>query len=101
MAIKKYYETKQDHEDYMVDTNNTYSLLAMYLIDKGVTTTRASDLAKAILMCFKAVTPLDNGNLKVCSELLPEVFTLAKFYNDVYGDGTYPFHEHVKDVKEV
>tara|TARA_E500000178_G_C16923111_1_gene708182 strand:+ start:951 stop:1256 length:306 start_codon:yes stop_codon:yes gene_type:complete len=101
MSTKKAYETKDDYDDYMVDMGTTHSLLAMYLIDKGVATTRANDLALAIKYCFGAITPLDERNLKICSELLPEMFTLAKFYNDVYGDGTYPFHRFVKNTKEV
>ena len=99
---KKAYKTKHDYDDYIViEKDTTHSLLAMYLIDKGVATTRANDLALAIKYCFGAVIPLDDRNLKICSELLPEMFTLAKFYNDVYGDGTYPFHRFVKNTKEV
>ena len=99
---KKAYKTKHDYDDYIViEKGTTHSLLAMYLVDRGVAITRANDLALAIKYCWGAITPLDERNLKVCSELLPEMFTLAKFYNDVYGDGTFPFHRFVKTIKEV
>jgi len=29
------YQTKQNHSDYHIDLNTTYSLVAMYLIYKG------------------------------------------------------------------
>ena len=72
----------------------------MYLIDKGVATTRANDLALAIKYCFGAVTPLDERNLKLCSELIPELLTLAKFYGEVYGE-TFPFYRFVKKTRGV
>ena len=95
-----YPEPKEDYDDYIVD-EGTHSLIAMYLIDKGIASTRANVIAEVVRDFFKAVTPLDNYNSKLVSELLPEIFTLGKFYNDVYGDGTYPFHENVKEVKKV
>ena len=96
----KQYQPKEDYDDYIVDEGR-HSLIAMYLIDKGIASTRANVIAEVVRDCFKAVTPLDNYNSKLVSELLPEIFTLGKFYNDVYGDGTYPFHENVKEVKKV
>ena len=34
--MKQMYQTKQNHSDYHVDLSTTYSLVAMYLIDKGL-----------------------------------------------------------------
>ena len=41
--MKQRYKTKQNHSDYHVDWSTTYSLVAMYLIDKELTSTRASN----------------------------------------------------------
>ncbi len=101
MTINKQYKPLEDYDDYHVDRGNTHSLIAMYLIDNGMADTRATVIAEAINMCFKAVSPLDCNNLNLCKKLLPELFTLAKFYNDVYGDGTYSFHHLTETVKEI
>ena len=93
MTINKQYKPLEDYDDYHVDRGTTHSLIAMYLIDNVI--------AEAINMCFKAVCPLDTNNLALCKKLLPELFTLAKFYNDVYGDGTYSFHELTETIKEI
>ena len=101
MKDRKPYKTKQDYDDYIViEKGTTHSLLAMYLIDRGVATTRANDLALAIKYCFGAVTPLDERNLKLCSELIPEMFTLAKLYGEVYGE-PFPFYRFVESTREV
>ena len=39
---KKAYKTKHDYDDYIViEKGTTHSLLAMYLVDRGVAITRA------------------------------------------------------------
>ena len=101
MTINKQYKPLEDYDDYHVDRGTTHSLIAMYLIDNGMADTRANVIAEDINMCFKAVCPLDTNNLALCKKLLPELFTLAKFYNDVYGDGTYNFHELTETIKEI
>jgi len=103
MKDRKQYTPKheRDHHSYVIVPDGTYSLVAKYLIDNGMATTRANILAEAINLCFRAVSPLDDRNVRLGAKLLPEVFTLAKFYNDIYGDGKYFFHDFVETTKEV
>lgn len=87
------YETKQNHSDYYVDLSTTYSLVAMYLIDKGVASTRAEVIAKTVNQAFKSVVALDDRNSKLVFDLMPELFNMAKLYIDVYGEEGFYFEQ--------
>ena len=87
------YQTKQNHSDYHVNLNTTYSLVAMYLIDLGVASTRAEVIAKTVNQAFKSVVALDSYNSKLMFEFMPELFDLAKLYIDIYGEKGFYFEQ--------
>ena len=76
--MKQIYETRQNHSDYHVDLSTTYSLVAMYLIDKGVASTRAEVIAKTVNDAFKSFVALDGRNSRLMFKLMPELFNMAK-----------------------
>jgi len=96
---KKMYKTKQNHSDYHVDLSTTYSLVAMYLIDKGVASTRAEVIAKTVNQAFNSVVALDSYNSKLMFEFMPELFDLAKLYIDVYGEEGFYFEQFLNGGK--
>ena len=87
------YKTKQNHSDYHVDLSTTYSLVAMYLIDKGVASTRAEVIAKTVNQAFNSVVALDSNNSRLVFDLMPELFKMAKLYIDVYGEEGFYFEQ--------
>ena len=93
------YQTKQNHSDYHVDLKTTYSLVAMYLIDKGVASTRAEVIAETVNNAFKSVVALDDRNSRLMFEFMPELFDLAKLYIDVYGEEGFYFEQFLNGGK--
>ena len=97
--MKQIYETRQNHSDYHVDLSTTYSLVAMYLIDKGVASTRAEVIAKTVNDAFKSVVALDGRNSRLMFKLMPELFNMAKLYIDVYGEEGFYFEQFLNGDK--
>ena len=93
------YQTKQNHSDYHVDLKTTYSLVAMYLIDRGVASTRAEVIAETVNNAFKSVVALDDTNSRLMFEFMPELFDLAKLYIDVYGEEGFYFEQFLNGGK--
>ena len=97
--MKQMYKTKQNHSDYHVDLSTTYSLVAMYLIDKGVASTRAEVIAKTVNQAFNSVVALDGNNSRLVWKLMPELFNMAKLYIDVYGEEGFYFEKFIEENK--
>ena len=97
--MKQIYETRQNHSDYHVDLSTTYSLVAMYLIDKGVASTRAEVIAETVNNAFKSVVALDGRNSRLMFKLMPELFNMAKLYIDVYGEEGFYFEQFLNGDK--
>jgi len=97
--MKQRYKTKQNHSDYHVDLHTTYSLVAMYLIDKGVASTRAEVIAKTVNQAFNSVVALDSNNSRLVFDLMPELFKMAKLYIDVYGEEGFYFEKFIEENK--
>ena len=97
--MKQIYQTKQNHSDYHVDLSTTYSLVAMYLIDKGVASTRAEVIAKTVNQAFKSVVALDGNNSRLVCKLMPELFNMAKLYIDIYGEEGFYFEQFLNGGK--
>jgi|TARA_B100001093_G_scaffold493760_1_gene536278 hypothetical protein len=97
--MKERYKTKQNHSDYHVDLHTTYSLVAMYLIDKGVASTRAEVIAKTVNEAFKSVVALDNRNSSLVFEVMPSLFKMAQLYIDVYGEEGFYFEQFLNGGK--
>lgn len=97
--MKQMYQTKQNHSDYHVDLKTTYSLVAMYFIDKGVASTRAEVIAKTVNEAFKSVVALDGNNSRLVWKLMPELFNMAKLYIDVYGEEGFYFEKFIEENK--
>ena len=97
--MKQIYETIKNHSDYHVDMSTTYSLVAMYLIDKGVASTRAEVIAKTVNDAFKSVVALDGRNSRLMFKLMPELFNMAKLYIDVYGEEGFYFEQFLNGDK--
>lgn len=97
--MKQRYKTKQNHSDYHVDLHTTYSLVAMYFIDKGVASTRAEVIAKTLNQAFKSVVALDGNNSRLVFDLMPELFRMAKLYIDVYGEEGFYFEKFIEENK--
>ena len=97
--MKQIYETRKNHSDYHVDLSTTYSLVAMYLIDKGVASTRAEVIAKTVNDAFKSVVALDGRNSRLMFKLMPELFNMAKLYIDVYGEEGFYFEQFLNGDK--
>ena len=95
----KMYQTKQNHSDYHVDLSTTYSLVAMYLIDKGVASTRAEVIAKTVNNAFKSVVALDDRNSRLVFEVMPSLFKMAQLYIDVYGEKGFYFEQFLNGEK--
>ena len=95
----KMYQTKQNHSDYHVNLTTTYSLVAMYLIDLGVASTRAEVIAETVNNAFKSVVALDDRNSRLMFEFMPELFDLAKLYIDVYGEEGFYFEQFLNGGK--
>ena len=93
------YQTKQNHSDYHVDLKTTYSLVAMYLIDRGVASTRAEVIAETVNNDFKSVVALDGNNSRIMFKLMPELFNMAKLYIDVYGEEGFYFEQFLNGEK--
>lgn len=93
------YQTKQNHSDYHVDLKTTYSLVAMYLIDRGVASTRAEVIAETVNNAFKSVVALDGNNSRIMFKLMPELFNMAKLYIDVYGEEGFYFEQFLNGEK--
>ena len=96
---KKMYQTPRNLSDYHVDLTTTYSLVAMFLIDRGVASTRAEVIAKAVNQAFNSVVALDNRNSQIVFELMPELFKMAKLYIDVYGEEGFYFEQFLNGGK--
>ena len=97
--MKQMYQTKQNHSDYHVDLKTTYSLVAMYLIDRGVASTRAEVIAETVNNAFKSVVALDGNNSRIMFKLMPELFNMAKLYIDVYGEEGFYFEQFLNGEK--
>ena len=97
--MKQRYKTKQNHSDYHVDLHTTYSLVAMYFIDKGVASTRAEVIAKTLNQAFKSIVALDYRNSRLVFEFMPELFDLAKLYIDIYGEEGFYFEQFLNGGK--
>ena len=97
--MKQIYQTKQNHSNYHVDLKTTYSLVAMYLIDLGVASTRAEVIAETVNNAFKSVVALDDRNSKLVFDLMPELFKMAKLYIDVYGEEGFYFEQFLNGGK--
>ena len=93
------YQTKQNHSDYHVDLKTTYSLVAMYLIDRGGASTRAEVIAETVNNAFKSVVALDGNNSRIMFKLMPELFNMAKLYIDVYGEEGFYFEQFLNGEK--
>ena len=93
------YQTKQNHSYYNVNLKTTYSLVAMYLIDLGVASTRAEVIAETVNNAFKSVVALDDRNSRLMFEFMPELFDLAKLYLDVYGEEGFYFEQFLNGGK--
>ena len=93
------YQTGLNHSDYRVDLTTTYSLVAMFLIDRGVASTRAEVIAKTVNQAFNSVVALDDRNIRVVSDLMPELFNMAKLYIDVYGEEGFYFEQFLNGGK--
>ena len=93
------YQTKQNHSDYHVDLKTTYSLVAMYLIDRGVASTRAEVIAETVNNAFKSVVALDGNNSRIMFKLMHELFNMAKLYIDVYGEERFYFEQFLNGEK--
>ena len=97
--MKQMYQTGLNHSDYRVDLTTTYSLVAMFLIDRGVASTRAEVIAKTVNQAFNSVVALDDRNIRVVSDLMPELFNMAKLYIDVYGEEGFYFEQFLNGGK--
>ena len=97
--MKQMYKTKQNHSDYHVDLSTTYSLVAMFLIDHGIASTRAEVIAETVNSAFKSVVALDTRNSKLVFEFMPELFDLAKLYIDIYGEEGFYFEQFLNGGK--
>ena len=96
---KKMYQTGLNHSDYHVDLKTTYSLVAMFLIDRGVASTRAEVIAKTVNQAFNSVVALDDRNSRLVFDLMPELFNMAKLYIDVYGEEGFYFEQFLNGGK--
>ena len=97
----RYYVPKYDHDSYVVPSNNTWSLVAIYLIDHGMTDTVAVRLAEAIGKTTSAVLSADNYNLEMIAELNPQALLDARFYHQVYGESGYAYEEVLNLMEEI
>ena len=97
--MKQMYQTKQNHSDYHVDLSTTYSLVAMYLIDKGVASTRAEVIAKTVNQAFNSVVALDANNSRLVWKLMPELFNMAKLYIAIYGEEGFYYEKFIEENK--
>lgn len=97
----RYYVPKYDHDSYVVPSDNTWSLVAIYLIDHGMTDTVAVRLAEAIGKTTSAVTSADNYNLEMIAELNPQALLDARFYHQVYGESGYAYEEVLNLMEEI
>ena len=93
------YQTKQNHSDYHVDLKTTYSLVAMYLIDRGVASTRAEVIAETVNNAFKSVVALDGNNSRLVWKLMPELFNMSKLYIVIYGEEGFYFEKFIEENK--
>ena len=96
---KKMYQTGRNHSDYHVDLTTTYSLVAMFLIDRGVASTRAEVIAKTVNQAFNSVVALDDRNSRLVFDLMPELFKMAKLYIDIYGEEGFYFEQFLNGGK--
>lgn len=97
--MKERYETKHNHSDYNIKLGTTYSLVAMFLIDQDVASTRAEVIAETVNDAFKSVVALDGNNSRLVFKLMPELFNMAKLYIDVYGEEGFYFEQFLNGEK--
>ena len=97
----RYYVPKHDYDSYAVPSDNTWSLVAIYLIDHGMTDTVAVRLAEAIGKTTRAVLSADDYNLEKIAELNPQALLDARFYHEVYGASGYAYEEVLKFMEEI
>ena len=98
---KEMYKPKYERDSYFVPSDVTWSLVAIYFIDHGMTDTVAKRLAEAIGKTTDAVTSADDYNLEKIAELNPQALLDARFYHEVYGESGYAYEEVLKLMEEI
>jgi len=93
---KEMYKPKYERDSYFVPSDVTWSLVAIYFIDHGMTDTVAKRLAEAIGKTTNAVTSADDYNLEMIARLNPQALLDARFYHEVYGESGF-YYERVLD----
>ena len=98
---KEMYKPKYERDSYFVPSDVTWSIVAIYFIDHGMTDTVAKRLAEAIGKTTDAVTSADDFNLQKIAELNPQALLDARFYHEVYGESGYAYEEVIKFMEEI
>ena len=78
-----YYKPKKSNEfiNYFEATDD---LVAMYLVDKGFTSTRTPEMSKAIDQMHKAISLLDGRNTELVKKLFPETLMAVLNSNSIF-----------------
>ena len=98
---KEMYKPKYERDSYFVPSDETWSLVAIYLIDHGMTDTVAVRLAEAIGKTTSAVTSADNYNLEMIAELNPQALLDARFYHEVQGESGYAYEDVLNLMEKI
>tara|TARA_B100000424_G_scaffold264790_1_gene253611 strand:+ start:622 stop:948 length:327 start_codon:yes stop_codon:yes gene_type:complete len=98
---KEMYKPKYERDSYFVPSDVTWSLVAIYFIDHGMTDTVAKRLAEAIGKTTDAVTSADDYNLEKIAELNPQALLDARFYHEVYGESGYAYEVVLNLMEEI